>query len=247
MSKPDPVRSRLVGLRKAHTRAINAFDYQRAQEIQRQIDDLRGESRAGIGISGLCRSPRKLSHIDNQRNRAAQRLDEEILELQSRYKTRFLELDAHHAAERKALRTELHQSMNREKKRPIPEVNHLLLRSKVFGRDHQYEYAAQLVAEAQATHDRILNRRLDGCRATYREERRKLLEKQAHELALMNDRIDLALENIEGKYSFQEHLIDNHARINDFKMGVWPPAAYQLGPFHKTRVELAEEGASSPP
>jgi hypothetical protein len=230
MWNPDDPRSQVRSLRQSQINAINSLDYDRAQELQDKIDNLRRQPRRSDSPERAVRNP---TDVNAQRIRAQQKRDLLLQDLRGKFKPRFLEMDSRHAKEQEALQTELSYALMRERLRPVPEADTLLARSKLLARNRQFQYANELMNQAKLTRDRTMRRRLKACRATFREERRKLCERQANELELMNEKIDFALQKIYGQHAFFEHVIDNHARINDFKRGVWPPDIYTLGPFHQ--------------
>jgi hypothetical protein len=82
--------------------------------------------------------------------------------------------------------------------------------------------------------------RFAACKATFRDQKRRLVERHAHELAIMDEGITAHLEHLELQYGISVEIIGRTHRINQFRNGVWPPDNYSLGCFHE-RTDVASE------
>jgi hypothetical protein len=230
-------RRELCGLRRRHNQAVDEFRYADAAEIQAEMNRIIGDPLPeNWHRSAGDRFPEIKSRFIAQQ----QRYDRERERVLARYRIRFDELTARHDEELRALAAELEEALNRELVRPIAEVDHLLLRSKVFAKDHQYAYADEVCREAIRRKEEVICERCAACKATYRDQKRRMIERHVHELSVMDEGITAHLEHIDLEYGMSVEIIGRTHRINQFRNGVWPPENYSLGYFHE-RTDVARE------
>jgi vacuolar-type H+-ATPase subunit I/STV1 len=158
-----------------------------------------------------------------------------VADLVTKYRTRSAGLLAKSDRQIQALSEERENALEREKSRPIAEVDHLLMQSRALARDHQYECAQETFERAMQRRVDILQERLDACRATYRDQERQLIKKQEQELAVMDQVIDANLDRMKRKHNTKIEVIGYRDRINEFKTRAWPPENYSLGNFRTGR------------
>jgi hypothetical protein len=163
----------------------------------------------------------------------------DVADLFATYRIRFARLLAKQDREMQALSRERRDAIEREKLRPIAEVDRQLRQSKAVARGHQdedapndrYKQAQEIFEQAMQRRKEVLRERLDACRAVYRDEKRQLIERQEQELEIMSQAIDARLDRMRRAHDFRIEVIDRRHRIDEFRAGVWPPENYSLGNF----------------
>jgi len=219
----------LCALRGAHREAIRNFDYRGAESIQRDIDAARAyDPDAGMRARAMavqCRNTRAQFGVERRSAAAANR------DIIARFSRRFAAMQALHDGQLESLRAEHARALARERSRPIPEVDHQLLRSQVFARDHQYARAERTLAGAAAHRDELVRARARACVAAFREQRDQLLICQGNDLVVLKEAIDNALSCARNRHTASEVVIGRRLRVKEFKAGVWPPERYTLGRF----------------
>jgi hypothetical protein len=233
---PDDRRRHLRWLRREHNRAVDQFRYADASAIQSEIDRIVSDPLSPDWHRLARDRVGQLRAQYARKKRAYARARERLLEL---YRGRFSELIARQDSELRALSEERAQALERELTRPIAEVDFLLMRSKVFAKDHQYAHASDVYREALRRKDETVGERTAACRATFRDQKRQMAQRHAHELAVMDAAITASLEKLDLEEAADLEIIGNRHRINEFRNGVWPPAQYSLGHFHK-RTDIVE-------
>jgi hypothetical protein len=244
MSSPEAFERRrdLRRLRREHNRAVDDFRYADAARLQYAIDRIVSDPEACRWRRCAADRARAIRSQADRKRGAYARERERILDC---YRPRLAALTARQDAELAALGQERARALEREATRPIPEVDHLLMRSRVFARDHQYEYAGEVYREALRRRDAAVRERTAACRATFRDQKRHMAARHARELAVLDDGITAALEKLDREYGDEMRIIGHRHRINEFRNGVWPPSEYSLGPFHR-RLDPAESFLGRP-
>ena len=221
---------RLLDLRRAHRAAIDHYDYASAKSIHEQALKVQAEDpEAEIRARTL-----RVQHenVLAQYDAEARILNEKTNSIILKYRERYNELGAQHDQQMEKLAAEYKMALSREEKRPIPEVDRLLLKSKVVGRDHQYSYAQEVFEEAILRRDEITRERMLACQRTFKEQRDQLLQRQANELLVLKTSLEAALEKVMSEHKFQNKVIDNRVRVKEFKAGgVW---RREVVPFSNT-------------
>jgi hemerythrin len=218
-------------LRRAHGEAVAAFDYAKARLIQSQVDSITSSAAA----ASHRRATNRCSEIQKQYDTADQEYKSNVADLVAKYRTRLARLLANHDRELEALSQECRDMLEREKSRRIADVDRLLARSQGFARGHQYESAEDDLEQAMRLRDKSLRTRLRACSATYRDERRQLIERHERELAVMNQSFETKLDGMRRQHCAKVEVLNCRHRINEFRAGVWPPENYSLGNFRTGR------------
>jgi hypothetical protein len=229
-------RRHLSWLRRQHNLAIEEFRYLDAAEIQSEIDKMTSNP---FTYNWRRLASDRLSKIKLQYDKNKEGYFREKERILDAYRPRFQFLTFKQDEQLQTLAEERKQAINREIIRPIPEVDHLLMRSKVFAKDHQYQYASDVYREAFKKKDQIIRERIAACKATFRDQKRQMIERHTRELEVMDSGISACLEKLDLEYGANLQIIGHRHRINEFRNGVWPPTKYSLGNFHEQR-DIAE-------
>lgn len=208
-------------LRREHQNAVNNYDFDRAELISRQIQRLRTEisrefesNQAGSTELDLDEQREKL-HGESERTDAT--LMEKLVDLQKKFHIRYKELQARHTQQLTDLSLEHTMALERETSRPIPEVEKLLQQSKIFGKAHNYTQAKMVYQEAMEIQRRVNEQRRNECHVLFMRAERKLKERQARELKLLEEKQEAAKEEINQKYSKHKTIIDNRMKVKEIK------------------------------
>jgi hypothetical protein len=223
-------RRRLSSLRRQHNHAIEQFRYSDAAAIQSEIDQIITDP---LTYNWRRFPSDRLSTIKSQYDQQKDAYVQDRDQILQTYRTRFAALTARQDEELAALSDECDEAVERELVRPVPDVDHLLMRSRVYAKDHQYEYANEVYREALRRRDESIRERVEACKAAFRDQRRQMAEKHARELEVMDEGISASLERLDQEYGMCLKIIGHRHRINEFRNGVWPPGQYSLGPFHE--------------
>ncbi|KAK8886104.1 hypothetical protein M9Y10_041564 [Tritrichomonas musculus] len=226
-------------LRREHKNAVDNYDFDRAELISRQIQRLRTEisrefesNQAGSTELDLDEQREKL-HGESERTDAT--LMGKLVELQKKYHFRYKELQARHTQQLTDLSLEHTMALERETSRPIPEVEKLLQQSKIFGKVHNYSQAKMVYQEAMEIQRRVNEQRRNECNILFMRAERKLKEKQARELKLLEEKQETAKEEINQKYSKHKNIIDNRMKVKEIKATMKPLESRMISKASSTR------------
>lgn len=222
---------KLAVFRAAHERAIENYDYAAARDIQVEIRRIQSYSSAEVERQANLTLQR--GRVQTVMDREAETSQMELQEMLRKLRKRFDELETQHHEQRSSLRAEFDNLQAREKRRPMPEVDQLLMRSKVYGRDHQYRIAEQYVVEARKREAEIFEERRLACHATYKDQLAQMRAKQGKELEVLDAAIDAAYNNVTNVHKIRRTVLARRARVKECNNGVWPPEEYTFGPFSR--------------
>ena len=213
-------------LRREHKAAVDSYDFDRAELIERQIQRLRTKISRDFanqqdGETNFSLDERRERCLgDSERTNAV--LMNRLTDLQKRFHARYKQLQERHTQQLTDLALEHTMALERELQRPIPEVESILAQSKIYGRDHNYQMARSTYQEAMAVKNRICNRRKMECNAMFLRAERKLKERQAKELKLLEEKQEAAKEEVNQKFSKQKDIIDNRMKVQEIKASFKP-------------------------
>ena len=222
---------KLISLRKAHNKAIDHYDYAEAESIQNEIWRIQAEDPE----EEVRRRTLQLQfdNVQAQFDLEAKHTDSETSKVISRYRRRYAELEATHKEQLQTFEQEYQTAIEREHTRPMPEVERILIKSKMFAKDHHYDVAQETFQEALVRRDELLAERLAACHNTFRDQKEQLLMRQARDLTVLKNALKAALRKVTLDHKFQEKVLSNKIRVKEFKAGVWPPERYSVGAFHR--------------
>lgn len=208
-------------LRKEHINSVNNFDFDRAEQIEKQIQRLRTEisrdyEQSMYGMTSFDLDEQR-EKILGESARTNATLMQKRVELQQRFHERYKQLQERHTQQETDLSLEHTAALEREAMRPIQEVDKLLSQSKVFGRDHQYAQAKALYQEAMKIKDRVNKQRKMECDATYQRTLRKLKDRQRKEMNLLSEKQEAAIEELNMRYSAHENVIQKRMNVKQLK------------------------------
>ncbi|OHT09215.1 hypothetical protein TRFO_21945 [Tritrichomonas foetus] len=213
-------------LRKEHKNAVDNYDFDRAELISRQIQRLRTEISREYesiqeGTTNLDMDEQREKILgDSERTNA--NLMEKLVELQKRFHIRYKELQARHTQQLTDLSLEHTMALERETSRPIPEVDNLLSQSKIQGREHNYQQAKALYQEAMKIQKVVNEQRRNECNILFMKAERKLKDRQARELKLLEEKQASAKEEINQQYSKHKSVLDNRMKVKEIKATIKP-------------------------
>lgn len=227
----DEREQKLINLRKAHNEAIEHYNYPEAESIQQEIWRIMAEDPDQEVRERTLRL--QFENVQAQYELEAKHTDAETNKVIARYRKRYEELDATHQQQLEKFEQEYETAIAREHTRPMPEVERILIKSKLCAKDHQYTLAQEFFDEAMVRRDQLLEERLTACHNTFKDQKNQLLTRQARDLTILKNALTGALAKITLDHKFQERVLSNKVRVKEFKAGVWPPERYSLGTFSR--------------
>ena len=213
-------------LRKEHQAAVNNYDFDRAELIERQIARLRTEisreNESTLEGKANLKFDEQRERILCESEKTDATLMDKLITLQKQFHQRYKDMQAMHTQQLTDLSLEHTLALERELSRPIPEVDSLLSQSKILGRDHNYRQARAMYQEAMAIQKRVNDQRRNKCNAVFLNAERKLKEAQAKEIKQLEDKQETAKEGLNMQYSKHKTIIDNIMKVKEFKASMKP-------------------------
>ena len=147
-------REQIELLRAEHATAINNFDFDRAEIINKQISRLQNELKRERTVDVFGDHA---VDLDEQRElilrdsaKAAADLMEKRSEIINRYHERYLAMQDRHTEELQQLSQDYVMTLEKESTRTIPEVQKLQEQSKIKGKQHNYSEAKRLFQDGES-------------------------------------------------------------------------------------------------
>jgi hypothetical protein len=107
--------------------------------------------------------------------------------------------------------------VERETSRAIPEVDALLLESRVHGKQHNYVQARVAYERANQLRISVNQQRLLAVDAAFKKNERRLKEKMARDLEMVDEREKARIADLEFKHSSEQAIVTNKLRVQDMK------------------------------
>ena len=244
-------------LRTEHANAVNSFDFDRAEIIDKQINRLQNELKRDVTNDVFGEHA---VDLDEQREmilcdsaRATANFMEKRTDLQKKFHQRYLAMQERHTEELQNLAQQQAMALERETTRTIPDVEKLQTQSKIKGRQHKYAEAKKLFQDSIELKTQIVEQRRVACNAEFEKLRNKLIAKQQEEIELLAQKQEDALRNIDEKKEQHDTLLQNRMKVKEqrAKQQSTPRAAMMraVSPAVKRRrsqsVARSVRGASS--
>ena len=206
-------------LRTEHTNAVNNFDFDRAEIIDKQISRLQAElnreqTSGAFGEHTVdLDEQRELILCDAVKSNAE--FMQERTNLQKRFHKRYKMMQERHTEELTRLAEQHAMALERESTRLIPEVEKLQSQSKIKGRQHKYAEAKELFQESLRVKANIIKQRKDKCNEEFEKMKNKLVDKQQEEIKLLTEKQEAALKEIDERSSYQNQLLQNRMKVKE--------------------------------
>ncbi|OHT04725.1 hypothetical protein TRFO_06149 [Tritrichomonas foetus] len=206
-------------LRIEHTNAVNNFDFDRAEIIDKQISRLQAElaKNANAGAFG-----EHAVDLDEQREiimcnaaKANSEFIQKRTDLQKRFHKRYKAMQDRHTEELTMLHEQHAMALERESTRLIPEVEKLQSQSKIKGRQHKYAEAKELFQESLKVKARIIEQRKNERNAEFEKLKAKLVKKQQEEIQLLAEKQEAALREIDEQKTHEDELNKNRIKVKE--------------------------------
>ncbi|KAK8887803.1 hypothetical protein M9Y10_038860 [Tritrichomonas musculus] len=206
-------------LRTEHANAINSFDFDRAEIIDKQISRLQNELKRDVNNDVFGEhavdldEQREMILCDSARSTA--NFMEKRTDLQKKFHQRYLAMQERHTEELQNLAQQQAMALERETTRTIPDVEKLQTQSKIKGRHHKYAEAKKLFQDSIELKTQIIEQRRVACNAEFEKLRNKLVQKQQEEIQLLAQKQEDALREIDEKKDQQDALLQNRLKVKE--------------------------------
>jgi hypothetical protein len=195
--------ARILQLRRQHKLAVSNVDFDRAEELDREIAACRNSERASATALLFSQfRDRTVSIVEGSRAYVAQlvnKKEDSDRAVRIQINSLFQSLQDSHFKSLADFERDSAQARLRETERTIPEQEKLLLEARHAGAAHLYDRARELRDLADLIGQTDLEARLvrleDDCEAT----RQALLKKQRSEIEALSRRLDAELKNIDDR------------------------------------------------
>jgi hypothetical protein len=213
--------SQLLSLRKQHDAALKAYDFQRADLIHQQIQQLQGQISTDHRLADRTQAELDLDHhhelITAKSANDGQTLTTIRHQITSDFHSRRQTIEQLFTQDYDALHAQHLLDIERETSRGIPEVDALLFQSRVFGKEHKYAQARSLHEQAMKLRNSINEERRRAVVVVFAKNERKLRNRKERSLKHIDEREKVALEEIERKHSTAHNIARNRLRVKDMK------------------------------
>ena len=177
-------RTQINLLRNEHKIAINDFDFDRAENISKQINRLQNELKNDFSPLIIDQDIMKEEYLTQTLKQKTLNTQKK-LEIQQKYHLRFQKLQERHTQELTELALQHSLTLEREISRPIHEVEQKLLQSKTYGKNHEYDMAKKLFNESQIIKNSIIEKRKKNCEDFYKKQKEKIEKRKLKEIELL--------------------------------------------------------------
>jgi hypothetical protein len=212
----EEIASQIRSLRREHEVALLQYDFAQASLIHQQIERLQ---------KGLVKG-QKAPDLNSEHERGmtvarASELDQVLAKMRIEVRTRFLqrrqEIEERYTQEYEGLCLQHAIAVERCAARPIPVADACFQESVRLGRMHDYRAAAGVHAQAQKVQAAVHKERLAEIDAAFARSEQALRAKEARDLALLDDREERALLEIERQYSDARGILANRLKAQTYK------------------------------
>lgn len=210
----------IESLRKQHKIAVGNYDFNRAEQIEEQIQRLRMEitqdfenSKHSLDLS--LDEQRETVKSRSQKMRASQLLED--FDVHKNFTTRLHEMELRHAEEQRQLATEYDALLEREMHRTIPEVEVLLAEARSHGNARRYSQAKAVYQEAMNLKKHICADRRTNCSAQFVRSQRRLEQRQKREKDILASKKETLETDLKLKRTRQREASLNTMRVKELK------------------------------
>lgn len=212
-------REQIELLRAEHATAINNFDFDRAEIINKQIsrlqNELKRERTADVFGDHAVDLDEQRELILRDSAKAAADLMEKRSEIINRYHERYLAMQDRHTEELQQLSQDYVMTLEKESTRTIPEVQKLQEQSKIKGKQHNYGEAKRLFQESLDLKSQIVEQRKKACNDNFEARKKQLIQKQDQEIKLLIAKRDAELQSNDEKKQDKENVLHNRMKIKE--------------------------------
>jgi hypothetical protein len=221
--------SQIAVLRQERRVALAQYDYQRAQEIYLQIQQLQN------GASSAVHSQARTSQLELECRRDlivnhSSQTDCLLIQKKAEIAQRFL-------LQREAIEQSFSQdyenlcfqhitAVTRDASRPVPAAERLLHEAELRGNHDDYDGARNIYNEAMAIQKATREERCSNLEEAFAQSKRRLQERKLKDLALLADRENSAIVEVERQYQEAQKIISNQLKVKDAKLGRSPESLY---------------------
>lgn len=201
--------------------ALETFDFDRAEELTTQIDNLQIDVQKDREFQTFGNRTLTLDEqrevLLNERTHQERELMSARTKIQRRFHDRYRVLQEKHTAELQKLASDQAIALEREAMRTIPEVTQLELEAKIKGKERKYAEAKKIYNEAVETRNRIVEARKESVNAYYEKQRGKLIERQENELRILKEKQNTEMADVDHKYTAQDEMIEKHIKVKELR------------------------------
>ena len=173
-------KNQIQTLREQRRIATENLDFQKAREIDNQIELLKADT-SKPDYSKVHRIRKRKQLVKQRCIEEATNFVENSAQLKGRYATLFDNLKAKQKEELKQLREEKRVALQREMDRPIPLARERLMKAIILGKTRQFDEAERLKQQAIEITKNELPIRLEQCKRTYDYLAEKMKQRHAKE------------------------------------------------------------------
>jgi hypothetical protein len=215
------IASQLASLRKQHDTALKTYDFERADLIHQQIQQLQAQVTSDHRAADRTQAELAFEHdrdliatesAQDDRTLAAARL-----RMTRECRGRRQAIERLFAQEYDSLYAQHLLDLKRESSRAIPEVDALLFESRVQGKQHNYAQARDLRDQAVTLRNSINEERRHALGEVFGRNEKRLREQKARNLASLDEREKAALAELERKHGEAQTVARNRLRVKDMK------------------------------
>ena len=208
-------------LRKQYKSALENFEFDKAEMIDKQIQHLRNQ----ISRAQTPHQSETFRHeIDAQKekyhNISANKYNQIMQEreqIQKNFHNKYLSLQSSHSHQITDLASQHEILLEKEMQRPVPEAENLFNHSKVLGKAKKYSDAKATYNEAQNIKKKTLEERRRSCSINYEKQLRALKNQQAREIQLLSDKQNAALQILDQQNEEAQNLISTQLKFKEYK------------------------------
>jgi hypothetical protein len=208
-------------LRREHDSAVEHCDFDRAEFIKTQMTRLR----AGINRESQTDKAAMLSlDLEEHKGRIladSARVDAHLMqkriELQQRFHLRYAKLQELQTQALTDLSLQHTLALERELSRAVPEADQRLREAKALAHANQYALARVAHEQAAQIRDGVNAERRKACEQDYTRNQDQLNERHARELALLAEKQNAALAELDKRSSSHRELVTTRMRTSQIK------------------------------
>lgn len=214
--------AQIESLRKQHSKDVEDFDFDKAAEIDKKIQEIRNE------ISLKPKANYKLYNSDFTPEIQREEIREEIIHQNNyitnekariieKFRIRAINLQQQQIKQQNDLEEQFNNELEKELRRSVPEAEKLFNHSKILGHAHQYDEAKKLFSKGEILKSEILDKRRRMCNSNYERRLRKLKAAQQKEIELLKEKEKTALQELTLKKQNIQDLHTLQMRAKFFK------------------------------
>jgi hypothetical protein len=212
---------RLDDLRKAQRAAVARYDFDSAEEYEREINRLRTSL-----VANADHSNRQLLHmeIDGRRNkilgesaRDSAGFVQRRRDIQERFDDRRRAILERHQRELEEVAHQYRLELDRALGRPVPDADRAERRSRLLGQARKFAQARASFQEAAEIREGVLEERRRACNSVLRRDQAVVKKRHVRELEALEQKRDLALFELEQSLSEFETLVSTRLQASQVR------------------------------